>query len=140
MTDQRLIHLVDDDDAVRHSASFMLRHAGFTVKTYTDGVAFLDVVDAAQIGCILLDVQMPRMDGLEVQEQLNARLAYNSPERDWTLAAFITNATNWMPDKVGGEPGGLGSQLATAFSDGSPSYGRTAEPRMYGVEFRYNFE
>ncbi|MCB1699881.1 MAG: TonB-dependent receptor [Pseudomonadales bacterium] len=74
------------------------------------------------------------------QEQLNARLAYNSPERDWTLAAFITNATNWMPDKVGGEPGGLGSQLATAFSDGSPSYGRTAEPRMYGVEFRYNFE
>ncbi|MCB9961400.1 MAG: response regulator [Hyphomonas sp.] len=73
MTDQRLIHLVDDDDAVRHSASFMLRHAGFTVKTYTDGVAFLDVVDAAQIGCILLDVQMPRMDGLEVQEQLNAR-------------------------------------------------------------------
>jgi len=73
MTDQRLIHLVDDDDAVRHSASFMLRHAGFTVKTYTDGVAFLEAVDSAQTGCILLDVQMPRMDGLEVQEQLNAR-------------------------------------------------------------------
>ena len=73
MNEQKLIHLVDDDDAVRHSASFMLRHAGFTVKTYTDGVDFLDSVEAAAPGCILLDVQMPRMDGLEVQEQLNTR-------------------------------------------------------------------
>lgn len=73
MTEQKLIHLVDDDDAVRHSASFMLRHAGFAVKTYTDGVDFLDSVETAAPGCILLDVQMPRMDGLEVQEQLNTR-------------------------------------------------------------------
>jgi two-component system, LuxR family, response regulator FixJ len=73
MTDLRLIHLVDDDEAIRHSASFMLRHAGFRVKTYTDGVAFLDQVADAERGCILLDVQMPGMDGLEVQEALNAR-------------------------------------------------------------------
>ena len=70
-------------------------------------------------------------------EQLNARLAYNSPDRDWSVAAFITNATNWTPRHRGGEPGGLGSQLASDFSDGSPSWGRTQEPRMYGVEFRY---
>lgn len=73
MSEQKLIHLVDDDDAVRHSASFMLRHAGFAVRTYADGVAFLEVVEDAAAGCILLDVQMPRMDGLEVQEQLNIR-------------------------------------------------------------------
>lgn len=73
MTDTRLIHLVDDDEAIRHSASFMLRHAGFRVKTYTDGVAFLAQVADAERGCILLDVQMPGMDGLEVQEALNAR-------------------------------------------------------------------
>ncbi|MEE4146954.1 MAG: TonB-dependent receptor [Halieaceae bacterium] len=72
------------------------------------------------------------------REQLNARLAYNSPDRDWTVAAFVTNATNWQPDEL--DPGGLGSQLSTAFSDGSPSYGRTDEPRMYGMEFRYNFQ
>jgi two-component system response regulator FixJ len=71
MSDQRLIHLVDDDEAVRHSASFMLRHAGFSVKTYADGVTFLDGAREADPGCILLDVQMPRMDGLEVQERLN---------------------------------------------------------------------
>lgn len=73
MTDTRLIHLVDDDEAIRHSASFMLRHAGFRVKTYPDGVAFLDQVSEAEKGCILLDVQMPKMDGLEVQEALNGR-------------------------------------------------------------------
>ncbi|KJS36361.1 MAG: response regulator FixJ [Hyphomonas sp. BRH_c22] len=71
MTDQRLIHLVDDDEAVRHSASFMLRHAGFLVKTYADGVQFLECAQTADPGCILLDVQMPHMDGLEVQERLN---------------------------------------------------------------------
>lgn len=73
MTDARLIHLVDDDEAIRHSASFMLRHAGFRVKTYPDGVTFLDQVAEAERGCILLDVQMPHMDGLEVQETLNQR-------------------------------------------------------------------
>ncbi|MFN7179536.1 response regulator transcription factor [Hyphomonas sp.] len=73
MTEARLIHLVDDDEAIRHSASFMLRHAGFRVKTYPDGVAFLAQVDAAEPGCILLDVQMPGMDGLEVQEELKTR-------------------------------------------------------------------
>ena len=66
-----MIHLVDDDEAVRHSASFMLRHAGFSVKTYSDGVAFLESAQQAALGCILLDVQMPHMDGLEVQQRLN---------------------------------------------------------------------
>lgn len=73
MIEGRLIHLVDDDEAIRHSASFMLRHAGFRVKTYPDGVAFLAQAEEAEQGCILLDVQMPGMDGLEVQEALNER-------------------------------------------------------------------
>lgn len=73
MTDKKLIHLVDDDESIRHSASFMLRHAGFLVKTYGDGVAFLEKVGEADHGCILLDVQMPVMDGIAVQKELNAR-------------------------------------------------------------------
>ncbi|WP_340691661.1 response regulator [Hyphomonas sp.] len=71
MSETRLIHLIDDDEAVRHSASFMLRHAGFVVKTYADGVAFLETAQQAALGCILLDVQMPHMDGIEVQKRLN---------------------------------------------------------------------
>ena len=67
------IYLVDDDEAIRHSASFMLRHAGYTVKTFEDGPHFLENVEAGQTGCILLDIRMPGMDGLAVQAELGAR-------------------------------------------------------------------
>ncbi|NML07473.1 response regulator FixJ [Sphingomonas sp. G-3-2-10] len=73
MTGQRTIHIVDDEEAIRKSAGFMLRTSGFEVETYVDGVAFLDAVKGAAPGCILLDVRMPGMDGLEVQAELNAR-------------------------------------------------------------------
>ncbi|MEO1553276.1 MAG: response regulator [Pseudomonadota bacterium] len=72
MTD-RTVFLVDDDEAIRHSASFMLRHAGFLVKTYPDGISFLEHVTEEHDGCILLDVRMPGMDGLAVQNALNHR-------------------------------------------------------------------
>ena len=72
MTD-RTVFLVDDDEAIRHSASFMLRHAGYAVKTFPDGVTFLDSVTDDNDGCILLDVRMPGMDGLAVQKVLNQR-------------------------------------------------------------------
>ncbi len=69
----RTVFLVDDDEAIRHSASFMLRHSGFTVKTYPDGLSFLESVPEDYDGCILLDVRMPGMDGLAVQNALNQR-------------------------------------------------------------------
>lgn len=67
------VYLVDDDDAIRHSASFMLRHAGYMVKTFRDGAHFLDNIVADETGCILLDIRMPGMDGLAVQAELKAR-------------------------------------------------------------------
>ncbi len=73
MTDKKLIHLVDDDEAIRHSASFMLRHAGYTVKTYADGMVFLEDITSQSEGCILLDVRMPVIDGLSVQKTLIER-------------------------------------------------------------------
>ncbi|WP_188055998.1 MULTISPECIES: response regulator FixJ [unclassified Sphingosinithalassobacter] len=73
MSEKRVIHLVDDEDAIRRSAGFMLRTSGFEVKTYPSGVEFLKEAKAADPGCILLDVRMPEMDGLEVQAELNAR-------------------------------------------------------------------
>ena len=64
---------MDDDEAIRHSASFMLRHAGFTVRTYRDGVHFLEEIDPSQSGCVLLDVRMPVIDGIAVLTALNER-------------------------------------------------------------------
>lgn len=64
------VHLVDDDESIRRSVSFMLRTSGYLVKTYASGVEFLANIKAAVPGCILLDVQMPEVDGLEVQKRL----------------------------------------------------------------------
>ena len=66
----RTIHLVDDDEAIRRSASFMLRTSGYLVKTYASGVEFLGGGKDIAPGCILLDVRMPGMDGIEVQHAL----------------------------------------------------------------------
>src|SRR3546814_2136480 len=73
MTDRRMIHIVDDEEAIRRSAGFMLKTSGYTVATYPSGVAFLREVRHVEPGCILLDVRMPEMDGLEVQKVLNER-------------------------------------------------------------------
>lgn len=73
MSEHRWVYLVDDDEAIRRSASFMLRTAGFSVRTFASGPEFLDVVDELESGCIVLDVRMPEMGGLEVQSALRER-------------------------------------------------------------------
>jgi two-component system response regulator FixJ len=66
----RLVHLVDDDDAIRRSVGFMLKTSGFHVRTYESGVELLKSAPELEPGCILLDIRMPGMDGLEVQTAL----------------------------------------------------------------------
>ncbi len=73
MSVKRLIHIVDDEDAIRRSAGFLLKTSGYAVETWPSGVAFLREVRPSEVGCILLDVRMPEMDGLEVQQALAER-------------------------------------------------------------------
>jgi len=73
MSEKHVIHLIDDEDSVRRSAGFMLRTSGYEVRAYPSGIEFLKEVRNADPGCILLDVRMPEMDGLEVQAELNSR-------------------------------------------------------------------
>lgn len=73
MADKRLVHIVDDEESIRRSAKFMLSTSGFAVETWESGVAFLKDVRHVETGCVLLDVRMPEMDGLEVQQTLNER-------------------------------------------------------------------
>jgi two-component system response regulator FixJ len=76
MVDKRLVHLVDDDDAIRESAAFLLETAGYEVRTHVSGAAFLEAVgalDGLQPCCVLLDIHMPGLSGLEVQLKLNDR-------------------------------------------------------------------
>ncbi len=73
MSDTRNVYVVDDDDAIRRSVSFMLRTSGYSVRVYAAGTAFLREAKTVAPGCVLLDVRMPEMDGLEVQRRLTER-------------------------------------------------------------------
>lgn len=69
----RLVHLVDDDEAIRRSVGFMLKTSGFHMRTYESGVELLKGAHNLEPGCILLDIRMPGMDGLEVQKALKEK-------------------------------------------------------------------
>lgn len=73
MNDKKLVHIVDDEDAIRRSVGFMLKTSGYRVETWASGEAFLKEARRAEEGCILLDVRMPEIDGLEVQRTLTER-------------------------------------------------------------------
>ncbi|GAA3893050.1 response regulator FixJ [Sphingomonas limnosediminicola] len=67
------MHLVDDDAAIRRSVGFLLKTSGHRVETYASGDALLKQSNKLKDGCILLDIRMPGMDGLEVQEALQSK-------------------------------------------------------------------
>src|SRR6266436_1137853 len=69
----KTVFVVDDDSAVRRGLRFLLRSAGYTVEAFPSALSFLQGYDPRQGGCLLLDVQMPQMTGLELQQQLNVR-------------------------------------------------------------------
>lgn len=73
MSDKKLVHVVDDEESIRRSVGFMLKTSGYQVETWTSGQAFLKEVRHAAQGCILLDIRMPEVDGLEVQSALAER-------------------------------------------------------------------
>ena len=67
----RIIHLIDDDDRFCHNLSLTLSSRGYSVKKYTSPITFLSKVDKNTQGCIILDINMPDMDGLALQKRLN---------------------------------------------------------------------
>lgn len=70
MTTSKAVHVVDDDDAVRDSLEALLLASGFETVTHAHGLAFLDVYNPDATLCVLLDVRMPQLSGLDVQERL----------------------------------------------------------------------
>ena len=72
MSPDRTIYVVDDDAAVRASLKALLEAAGFTVEAYASGREALDGLNGKQSGCLLLDLRLPDMSGLDVQQALKA--------------------------------------------------------------------
>jgi FixJ family two-component response regulator len=65
------VFVVDDDAAVRQGLRFMLRAAGYSVEAFPSARSFLEDYDPRRGGCLLLDIQMAQMNGIELQQRLN---------------------------------------------------------------------
>jgi FixJ family two-component response regulator len=70
---QPIVFVVDDDRAMRDSLRWLLESIGLSVRTYATAAEFLDDHDPAQPGCLVLDVRMPGMSGLDLQTELAQR-------------------------------------------------------------------
>ncbi len=71
MADDATVFVVDDDESVRESIAFLLSSVGLKVEGYETAQRFLDSCDQDRPGCLVLDVRMPGMSGVELQKRLN---------------------------------------------------------------------
>ncbi|WP_323072554.1 oxygen response regulator transcription factor FixJ [Mycetohabitans endofungorum] len=74
-TQQETVFVVDDDEAVRDSLRWLLEANGYRVQCFSSAEQFLDAYQPSQLGCLILDVRMSGMSGLELQEKLIAENA-----------------------------------------------------------------
>jgi len=68
---EQSVYIVDDDEAMRDSLAWLLESNGFRVRSFDSGEAFLEAYHADMAGCLVLDVRMPGMSGLELHERLH---------------------------------------------------------------------
>jgi len=66
----QVVHVIDDDEALRESLGFLLRSAKLEVRSFDSAKAFLDVLPDAALGCVITDVRMPDMSGIELLRRL----------------------------------------------------------------------
>ena len=70
MTSDIVVHVVDDEEPVRQSLSFLLASAGFAVRTHASATAFLDIAPGITNGCLVTDLRMPDLDGVQLLRRL----------------------------------------------------------------------
>ena len=73
MQDNRIVHIVDDDEAVRQSLAFLLSSAGLAIRVYDSAAAFLAGLSGVKDGCLITDIRMPNMTGIELLHELKAK-------------------------------------------------------------------
>lgn len=97
------VYVVDDDDSVRHSLESMLRHHDMDVRGYSSGATFLADFKPVVPACVVVDLRMPEMDGLTLQERVRPSgvpliflTGYGSVE---TAVAAMANGAEWFLEK-----------------------------------------
>lgn len=95
MPEGQLVHVVDDEESIRRSLDFLLRNAGYQVAKWENGEAFLKGAERTTPACVLLDVRMPGMDGMQVQTEMTQR-GLNLPVIVLTGHGDVTTAVKAM--------------------------------------------
>lgn len=106
---KRKIYIVDDDEAVRDSLQILAESYDYEPEVFDSGTAFLSAAESIGAGCVLLDVRMPDIDGLEIQ----ARLAKANPQ----LAVIIITGHGDVPMAVKAMKAGAFDFLEKPFTD-----------------------
>jgi FixJ family two-component response regulator len=109
MSSDATVFVVDDDVAVCDSLRFLIESVGLQVRTFSSADEFLAACTPDQPGCLVLDLRMPGMSGLELQEQL--------ARRKYTLPVIIITAHGDVPSAVRAMKAGAVDFLSKPFSD-----------------------
>lgn len=110
MAESEMVHVVDDDAAVRDSLAMLLESAGLTVRAYAAAADFLAVAGGLEAGCVLTDVRMPGIDGLTLQRELAAQRC--------TLPVIVMTGHGDVPIAVQALKSGASDFLEKPFDDG----------------------
>ena len=104
-----IIFVVDDDAAVRHSTEMLIRSMGLRAESFASAAEFLEDFDPQQPGCVILDIRMPEMSGLELQEHLR--------ERDATIPVIFVTGHGDVPMAVKAMKAGAVDFIQKPFRD-----------------------
>ncbi len=105
----RIVHIVDDDEAVRQSLAFLLGSAGLTVRLYESASVFLAGLSAVKNGCLVTDVRMPDMTGIELLLHLRSKAC--------TLPAIVITGHGDVPLAVEAMKAGAVDFIEKPFDD-----------------------
>src|SRR5688572_9078265 len=104
-----VIHVVDDDEAMRQSIAFLLRTANLEAQTYESALAFLEALPKIKTGCIVTDVRMPGMTGIDLMKRLR--------ELNVTIPIIVITGHGDVPLAVEAMKGGALDFLEKPFDD-----------------------
>ncbi len=109
MINSQIVHVIDDDEAMRDSLSFLLDMQGFQTRVYESAMAFLDALPEISGGCVLTDVRMPGLSGLELIDHLR--------EQGSDLAVVVMTGHGDVPMAVEAMKAGVVDFIEKPFAD-----------------------
>ena len=85
MQPEPLVYVIDDDDAVKQSLEFLLKTAKIKVQGFDSAKAFLEILPQVKSGCIVTDIRMPEITGIDLLRRVAPTLLFTHPRHDYMM-------------------------------------------------------